>query len=888
MKSNQSNATWKSNVFTQESGQGNWKLLGVRYEEAKVNYPIITSATTSLKMEATNPQILSGDTVQVSSPADGEKDVVVSITSTTTGGSVGSLNSQTLLFTGSSPPEATYFPSASKTYGGLFNGDGTKVYRFLLNGNAVAFSCATPYRPELGTTALGQFTFDSTIGIVKGRFSRDGTKFFGLTITSNVYVYDVTTPFDLTTLTNRITYDTTALLLASWTGRGYNSSYTNYQAYVVDICFNNDGTKVMLMRWYPGYYDSYTNLYASATLSSAYDLSTYTNVNGGTLNAYSSSSQYYFYSSFDMSSDGSMLYTQYYNNNGDTMQRAVQTLNTPWSAGSSAPYVSSSFYSGSRTYINTGSYSGSSTPYDMLAITRTNNGVHGFFTGTYWYGRITSGTDTLMPTATWNISSSSFTQAPTAVTTTPANKAAISYTTGPAAKLSLVGQPLALGKASTSTTMYLSNNVLSGTGLITTGSRVLVGTAEVTAGTVTETTGYFTATYGATVNAPVSTTSSTNKAAAITGEGKYINLYGLGNTTSYSTSWPFYMHCMISADGKTFYTNTTTADPTVANRVAGCVARYSLSVPFDFTTTTYVKSYLASTLFSSGGQYSTNYPGSCSQFSPDGTKFFYINGYSTGSLAYMNMRTCSTPFDLDTLSTAVTYLQIEANSHSFTITPDGKKLFYATGTTMSSLILNQRDFGTPWDLSSTNTTTTHGTKAGYPYGMTSSGNSTNGYYIYGRNSTDPTILVMNLSSTGTLSYSTSPIVNLRTGIQGGGSSPGGTTAGYGIVKVSPCGSKLLHFCPGENAIGMYNIPMDLFENRYTIDITSAGLSNPPNTGGIADPVYVSLGTATKTSSSVKNTYTYPDVAIDTAAIKLQVVGNTGAVVSKINADLYTE
>ncbi len=88
---------------------------------------------------------------------------------------------------------------------------------------------------------------------------------------------------------------------------------------------------------------------------------------------------------------------------------------------------------------------------------------------------------------------------------------------------------------------------------------------------------------------------------------------------------------------------------------------------------------------------------------------------------------------------------------------------------------------------------------------------------------------------------------------------------------------------------MFTGPFGNFQDKYTFDVSSLGLTDQPtNVKFSVSPTFTSLGsTSLKTSTSLYKEYETPEVSIDAEALRFKIEGDNNSEVTRFNVDLFT-
>ena len=299
-------------------------------------------------------------------------------------------------------------------------------------------------------------------------------------------------------------------------------------------------------------------------------------------------------------------------------------------------------------------------------------------------------------------------------------------------------------------------------------------------------------------------------------------------------------------------------------------------------------------------------------FNADGTRLNAFSSSSNGNCTILQSYPLTTPYDLDSGSNA-DWSELSqyifgsngqlAMKHAWT--DDGAICFIVKGYNTSYWMhdtyqpsIYWASASTPFDIRTLSTWTYVDSGTGYTSDVVAAGTYNSGYRLlrigWGASSqrqvnvyswtgdmtsdSDQTIWTHNASTT---TYADQPFDNAYD------ADSNWSAYHYGLLK-SPQSDKIYLF---KNQNGckatQWTFPWGFFEDKYVVDVTSAGLITPPSSVTIGNPTFDSLGTPTVTEAADKKTYTYPSKTINAEAMRLKVTANSGADVQKLDVDLYT-
>jgi|13_taG_2_1085334.scaffolds.fasta_scaffold00350_7 hypothetical protein len=764
----------------------------------------------------------------------------------------------------------------------------------------------------------------------------------------NYEIYTLATPYDPTTASlkkayvnddvNKSIQRIAGQLLYDWRYTISTSNADHYQRIVrsygiSQIQFNEDGTRVFIGRH--GANASQLISYSSTTfyahhyflnLATPYDI---TSANGISVvrDDHVGTSTSNFPQGALVSNDGGTIYSVYRNSNGYMFGRAITlsvggwggTIATDNSSVSSisTTTASSYFVSESSNWSYSTDYVGEMSPTFIhggkrLAVYSASAYKHSLNPeqSNMWANGYID----------LDISGDSQTAPPESINTPNAAAPTASILAGTKNDLDKIGKSLLVTPDSSTTSLVMFGDDFYGNDAITTGSPLVINGVEATSGTVTKTSDYMSSTFTGYKGGPTTEPSLTiiselmrNVNASGGTFSSFDGRYNIGpenwenlETSNYDHSTRF----AITPDGKTLYTN---AYPTYRTTTNAQFAKHTLSTPFDIGTAQYVSTTGAFTakVPVSNGNNSINNPLMSVSFNADGTRLNAISSTSSLNTTQIQSYPLTTPYDLDSGGTADygencrTVLGDNGQLiMKHTWTDDGAICFFVKGYNTSYWINDNyttsiywASASTPFDARTLSSMTYVDGGTGYTADVVAAGTYNNGYRLMrigfgatsqrkvriysfkGDMSSDSDQEIWNHGSS-TTTYANQPF--------GLAYDSDSNWAGhlYGLLK-SPQSDKIYHFKNSSGCRAMqFTFPWGFFEDKYVVDVTSAGLVIPPSSVTIGNPTFDSLGTPTVTEAADKTTYTYPSKSIDVEAMRLKVTANSGADVQKLDVDLY--
>lgn len=940
-----------------------------------VNFAQQTQTSTSAKVLRGRNSITAGDSIRLYNSTDGatETTAVIGANSIADGQMTfnASVSGELMLVHGSSTPNYnTVFGGTGPAYAGytLYNEDGTKLFRLGKDtGGIKTFELTTPYLPSDGMTYVGATAFtESTLYTANANAANSNYQrwafnylpggkamvvwFCGDVQTLGYYeIYDLATAYDPTTMSLRKSYVSTD----ANKGINYIASQLVYDIYsptnttdannyrnnirrngISQIQFNEDGTRMFIGRHGSTaqnmvYYSS-TYYYAHhyiLNLATPYDVTTANGIAIINDQNYGTSTSNY-PSGVLISNDGSTIYSSYRNNSGYLYCRANALSVGGWGGGiptdkSADVKINTTTASGYVVQESTNwnyyqDYNGENSPtflhggkrigcYSAYAYEHSQNPQ----TNTQWANGYIE----------LDISGDSQTAAPESINLPNSATPTASLLAGSNTDLDRIGKSFLVTPDSSTTSLVMFGDDVYGNDAITTGSPLVVNGVEVAAGTVTKTSDYMSSTFTGYKGSPTTQPSvqviselmrNTNASGGTFSsfDGQY-NIGPENWSTLTDNNSTHSGRFVMSADGRTLYTNSYPNYHTQENRQ---FAKHTLSTPFDIGTAQYVSTtgqFTGLVPLGLGGNSITNHLMNAS-FNADGTRLNAISSSSAGNCTILQSYPLTTPYDLDSGSTAdwseLSQYVFGSNGqlamkHAWT--DDGAICFLVKGYNTSYWMNDSyqqtiywASASTPFDIRTLSTWTHVDAGTGYTCDVVAAGTYNSGYRLlrigWGAatqrqvnvysfrgdmvSDTDQTIWTHNASTT---TYADQPFDNAYD------ADTNWAAYHYGLMK-SPQSDKIYLFKNQNGCKAMqWTFPWGFFEDKYVVDVTSAGLVTPPSSVTIGNPNFDSLGTPTVTEAADKKTYTYPSKTINAEAMRLKVTANSGANVQKLDVDLYT-
>lgn len=756
-------------------------------------------------------------------------------------------------------------------------------------------------------------------------------------------IYTLATPYDPTTLSLKKSYTNTLigtiaynLIYEYYNGVG-NSNASTYAANIrrygiSQIQFSADGTRAFIGRhgnnaqqmvyygsvyFYSHHY--FLNLAVPFDLSSANGIAIVQDNITGT-------STTNFPEGVMLSNDGSTMYSTYRNSSNYYYLKAQVLDVGGWGGGisptnSQVLQVSGSVPGGNICYAT--SNWGTSTQYAGEASPTLLHGgkrIGMYASQAYIHSNDPSSNQWVNGYIELDTSGDSLSAAPESVSTPNSTTASVSILSGSSETFDKIGKSFLVAPDSTTTSLTLIGDNQYGTDALTTGDPIQIDGAEATAGTVTKTSNYMSSTFTGYFGTPsVAPTASgitdlmRNAHSSGVNLARYDGQFNIGPQYFYSLDNSNYQSqsaFMFSPDGLTLYTN---PYPNFAAAALKQLAKHTLSTPFNVGSAQYVGhtgQFTGDVPYALGSNTIDSHLNSVS-FNEDGTRLNAISASSAGSANVIQSYPLSTPYDLSSGSTSdysvmannavgLNYLMRHAWSDDglicFLVNGYNSTYWFASNYTQN---LYWARASTPFDIRTLSTAYYMGGGTGYTPDIVGAGTYETGYRVMriGWGSTNgQNINVFNFSgdmvsasntatvwqySAWTTTYSGEPFSQLYS------TNNGSYNNGFGLLR-SAQGDKLYVFTSNtQGSVHQLSMPFGFFDDKYVVDVTSAGLLQPPTAVNHGSPAFTSLGSATKTSSANKNTYTYSAKAIDAQALRLKVTANSGADVSKVDVDLYT-
>lgn len=423
MKALQNNSEWISQVYEQETGEGNWKVADVSFKQSRFPAIISAATTTSLTTPNTSTPFADGDSVTLSNSTDGDVEYTVSVASTLERDHTGQQIENSTNVVGNF---RNHILSSGYYYTGrnvVFNKTGDRFFTYIGSGTYHEYSTSVLWDPTnnyANATLENSFSITTSFPVSSNysnfSFSNDGTKafFFGAH-TRYVDTFDMSTPFDLKTATLNNTFDFS-------TSGGGTPYYDFMEADVpndIDVgefntggfCqlrFNDDGTKGIFVRrddQSNGASSMDHNFFWSFALATPYDFSSVTNARYDQLTATRSTAQNILCA--HISRDGKQVY-YFDSQSGSVAYVKMNNLNVAFDVRAGNTYIGAAYIG---SYDNSNSYAKASGMY-----VAPNNTAWGLEVGTSFIftDDVTSGGATaVVSQTTLDTTSASLTVAPT-------------------------------------------------------------------------------------------------------------------------------------------------------------------------------------------------------------------------------------------------------------------------------------------------------------------------------------------------------------------------------------------------------------------------------------------------------------------------------------------
>jgi hypothetical protein len=517
-----------------------------------------------------------------------------------------------------------------------------------------------------------------------------------------------------------------------------------------------------------------------------------------------------------------------------------------------------------------------------------------------------------------DISSSGVTQTPETVSKSNSDTSDVKILAGTTSEVGKIGKSLLISPSSTTSSLVLYGDSVYGNSSLSTGDVIEVDGTEKTAGTVTESADHISTTfsgfYGTATTAPTSSVvESVWRNTHASGEelSKFHGIYNMGagqfremSTSSYESRATFFM----SPDGKRLYTNIMQQESGYTHHDEQ-FAMWEMATPYHVGSASFIGysgRFTPAQPTHSGWSASDqiNNPLNSATFNADGTVLNVIGASSDVNDTIICTFPLAAPYDIASGSTGnfsarCTYELGQERIIRHDWSDDGRICFLVRSATSTSWMGTSDNIGlywsqaaTPFDITSLSQPTFVTSGSGFAYDIVGGGTYDKGYkcIITGFNGSSAQargyFFSGDMSATSQVNFFTWSSPTSTSGPWEDYYNAGRTSGRqHGLFK-SPLGDKIYH-ADYDGAIGQFTMPIGVFEDKYTIDMSSQSLSGVPSSVIYGNPTYDSLGTATKTAGATKNTYTYPSKTINARSMKLEVSADSGANISKLDVDLFT-
>ena len=909
MKALQNNSEWISQVYEQGSGEGNWKVADVSFKQSRIPQSIVSATTSSATILSPDGGYSSTQDITVGNSTDGEVAITAPIT-----------NNPYSAFSGTWNPQLSttnYWDSANsgisnnnQLISALMTPDGTILYRKYSSGDTwYKFTLATPFRPLTnGNTFETSFSLTSQVGLTlpqsqKASYAAGGNYVLIFGYRQSVALIKLGTPYLLETAVSTQVVDLESKYrsrVATW-----NSNY-EYQMFS-GMKLSSDGTKGILSVKGAGSTTGNAALsgcsFADFTLTTPFDLSTFTFGNTSAFNENSGQTGHFIHYT-EITEDGK--YIHFLNSNYQYGYGYFRTiaLADAWDVSGSYSRTmseySSNFVQQSTVY--------SATQTGSLIFDDAGKNITGFGIGgkqtlvSAWSGKF-------LPTTELNISGASLTTAPTSIVEDFTVSPTVSIQAQTKEAFNKEDTPFGSDGYSTLTSLRLYNpTYFSGSQLLQTGDTLILDGSSVTTGTVTYTDTHTSA--GSFTNSPTPNTKKNQFVSPLTRFylAQSVNLNNQNRTEHRNTAHN-QMGFTFSHDGKKLFTGSrdtsyTFAGVTITNK--NWIEEYSMSTPWDFSTLTPVTAIQVSNSSLFPKTTTMNYFMDF-RFNDDGTKFYQVTGYSSTAYSYLQQYSLSSPYNLAEggtleatipLSLTTGYGGAAARYYSVNFSQDGLAMVLGYSTDSSWSVSGAGNcfhtvvkLSSPFDISTAQTPiqmTSSNDTAMYQPDIT--GSSDIGYYIYSWNDSAQNAhqYLFIRGRSGDITSDQENYVNfqLTTSIPSGWTN---IADYYYGGKFFDGGTKLIMYFPGAHKLDMFVGDFGPTVGQYTVDVTSANLSALPDNIRLgSNTTYDSLGTPTISSStSSERTYAYPSKSLDAEALRFKIEGDTDAEIKQVNVDLFT-